>query len=89
MITSRIVSKLMPDADIENCSIEDNTFVDGTFDLAIGNVPFSSSTIHDPTMEGYNLHNYCIAESVRKLKPGGVAIMMTSSSTLQNNPALV
>lgn len=79
-LTSRIASKLMPDASIDNCSIEDNGFPNEQYDLAIGNVPFAQHKI-----EGLNLHNRCIAECLDKLRDGGIGVIITSASTLDNN----
>ena len=54
-------------------------------DAVIGNVPFGETPVYDPTAPDEvtkSLHNYCIWRSVRTLRPGGVAILITSRYTM-------
>ena len=79
-ITVRIADRLFPDAWIRG---EDFTKarIPETFDLAIGNPPFSDRTVRasDPSGKlGLSLHDYFIARSVERLRPGGVAAFVTS-----------
>ena len=79
-ITARIADRLFPDAWIRS---EDFTKarIPETFDLAIGNPPFSDRTVRatDPSGKlGLSLHDYFIARSVERLRPGGVAAFVTS-----------
>ena len=79
-ITARIADRLFPDAWIRG---EDFTKarIPETFDLAIGNPPFSDRTVRasDPSGKlGLSLHDYFIARSVERLRPGGVAAFVTS-----------
>jgi hypothetical protein len=60
------------------------------FDLAIGNPPFSDRTVKsDPAFRalGLRLHDYFIAKSIDRLKPGGLAAFVTSSGTMDKADA--
>ena len=86
-LSARIAAKLYPENRIELSAIEDAVMVgDNTQDLVIGNVPFSDTA---PSGQRgsvkLNLHNFCISKSIDKLRPGGLAILITSHSTLDHN----
>jgi N12 class adenine-specific DNA methylase/adenine-specific DNA methylase len=83
-ITARIAALLYPKAWIRN---EDFTRakVAETFDLAIGNPPFSDRTVRAEDAAGklgLKLHDYFIARAVERLKPGGFAAFVTSHGTM-------
>jgi N12 class adenine-specific DNA methylase len=88
-LTARLAAKLYPQSRIEHASIEDASAVaDNSQDLAVGNVPFSD--VAPPGQRGsvkLNLHNYCISKSIDKLRPGGIAILITSHRTLDGPDA--
>jgi len=82
--TARIARLLYPEAWIRN---EDFTKarLPETFDLAVGNPPFSDRTVRaeDPAGKlGLSLHDYFIARSIERLKPGGLAAFVTSRYTM-------
>jgi len=82
--TAQIAALLHPDAWVRN---EDFTKarIAETFELAIGNPPFSDRTVRagDPAGKlGLSLHDYFIARSIERLKPGGLAAFVTSRYTL-------
>ncbi len=82
--TARIAALLHPDAWVRN---EDFTKarIAETFELAIGNPPFSDRTVRagDPAGKlGLSLHDYFIARSIERLKPGGLAAFVTSRYTM-------
>ena len=57
----------------------------GRFDLAIGNPPFSGRVVRaDPATRalGLRLHDYFIARSIARLRPGGIALFVTSTGTM-------
>jgi N12 class adenine-specific DNA methylase len=86
-LSARIAAKIYPENQIELSGIENAVMVgDNTQDLVIGNVPFSDT---EPAGQKgsvkLNLHNYCISKGIDKLRPGGVAILITSHSTLDHN----
>ena len=83
-ITARIATRLYLDAWVR---AEDFTKarIDEHFDLAIGNPPFSDCTVRaeDPTGKlGLSLHDYFLAHSIERLKPGGIAAFVVSRWTM-------
>lgn len=86
-IAARIAKKLYPQNDIVHGVFQDAEVRDNSVDLVITNVPFSSTAPAGQNTEvKYNLHNYCIAEGLQKLKPGGIMVAITSASTMEKNP---
>mgnify|MGYP000633211777 CR=1 FL=1 len=82
--TAQIAALLHPDAWVRN---EDFTKarIAETFELVIGNPPFSDRTVRagDPAGKlGLSLHDYFIARSIERLKPGGLAAFVTSRFTM-------
>jgi N12 class adenine-specific DNA methylase/adenine-specific DNA methylase len=83
-VTARIVRLLQPRAKIITGDFS-RTDLPPHFDLVIGNPPFSDRTVKsDPTYRslGLRLHDYFIAKSIDRLKPGGLAAFVTSSGTM-------
>ena len=88
-VTARIVRLLQPRARIV-CGDFARTDLPDYFDLAIGNPPFSDRTVKsDPAFRslGLRLHDYFIARSIDRLKPGGLAAFVTSSGTMDKADA--
>ncbi|MBE7210591.1 MAG: methyltransferase [Gluconacetobacter diazotrophicus] len=88
-ITARIAAKLFPEAWIR---AEDFTKARLTerYDVVVGNPPFSDRTVRadDPAGKlGLSLHDYFIARSIERLKPGGVAAFVTSRWTMDKTVA--
>ena len=82
--TARITKLLFPDAWIRQ---EDFTKsrLPASYDLVIGNPPFSDRTVHSDDQAGrlhLSLHDYFIARSIERLKPSGLAAFVTSRWTL-------
>ena len=82
--TARIAKLLYPNALIRH---EDFTKarLPELYDLAIGNPPFSDRTVRadDPAGElRLSLHDYFIARSIERLRPGGLAAFVTSRWTM-------
>jgi N12 class adenine-specific DNA methylase len=86
-LSARMAAKLYPENRIELSGIEEALMVgDNTQDLVVGNVPFSDTApAGQKCPVKLNLHNLCISRSIDKLRPGGVAILITSHSTLDHN----
>ena len=88
-VTARIVRLLQPRARIITGDFS-RTELPAHFDLAIGNPPFSDRTVKsDPAFRslGFRLHDYFIAKSIDRLKPGGLAAFVTSSGTMDKADA--
>jgi len=82
--TARIAKLLYPDAWIRAEDFTKARLAE-TFDLAVGNPPFSDRTVRaDDTAGrlGLSLHDYFIARSIERLKPGGLAAFVTSRHTM-------
>jgi adenine-specific DNA methylase len=83
-VTARITRLLQPQARIVTGDFA-RTDLRSSFDLAIGNPPFSDRTVRsDPKYRtlGLRLHDYFIARSIDLLKPGALAAFVTSSGTM-------
>jgi adenine-specific DNA methylase len=82
--TASIAKLLHPNARIRHEDFT-KTKLPELFDLAIGNPPFSDRTVraNDPAGElRLSLHDYFIARSVERLRPGGLAAFVTSRWTM-------
>lgn len=85
-ITGRIAQVLYSDADIKIAPYQDVRYNDGSFDVAIGNVPFSSTT-YTYKGEKHMLHDYFFVKTLDKVKDGGIVMFITSTGTLDKaNP---
>lgn len=60
-------------ADIAKCEIPE-----GSFDAAIGNVPYSDAI----KIDGVPLHDYMIKRAVAAVRPGGIVAVLTSRYTM-------
>ena len=93
-ITGNILKLLYPDAKVNIQGFEDTRIRNGSVDLAITNVPFVTGLqVHDPidkdlSRKFRNIHDFCIAKNVRKLREGGIGIFITSSGTMDKSTAL-
>ena len=83
-LTASIARKLYPDADIRAQGFEAAALVDGSFDLAISNVPFGDYKAFDPQFNDRNflIHDYFFAKGIEKVRPGGLIVFITSKGTL-------
>ncbi len=90
-----ILSLLYPDAKVEIQGFEQTRIPNGSVDLAITNVPFVTGLrVNDTTGDSdlskkfHNIHDFCIAKNVRKLREGGLGIFISSNGTLDGSKAL-
>lgn len=81
-LSGRIAQALYPDADIAIQGFEKNRFQNGSFDVAVGNVPFGELGFRDTVHDTTKLHDYFFAEALSKLKDGGIMTFVTSAGTL-------
>ncbi len=82
-VTARIARLLHPRARILTGDFA-RTELPASFDLAIGNPPFSDRTVRSDRAYrslGLRLHDYFIARAIDLLKPGAFAAFVTSSGT--------
>lgn len=90
-----ILSLLYPDAKVDIQGFEQTRIPNGSIDLTITNVPFVTGLrVNDTTGDKdlskkfHNIHDFCIAKNVRKLREGGLGIFITSNGTLDNSKKL-
>ena len=90
-----ILSLLYPDAKVDIQGFEQTRIPNGSVDLAITNVPFVTGLrVNDTTGDSdlskkfHNIHDFCIAKNVRKLREGGLGIFISSYGTLDGSKAL-
>ena len=85
--TAAISRALYPHATIRNESFADSRFPAGSFDAAIGNVPFGDfalqDRVHNPGRK-LSIHNHFIKKSLAATKPGGICAVLTSRYTLDS-----
>ena len=89
-ITGRIAAKLYPQANVQIKGFEDTSFPNDKFDLVVGNVPFGGYGVADSDYNRYNfkVHDYFLAKSVDKVRPGGIVAVITSKGTMDKlNPS--
>src|SRR5690625_448485 len=88
--TAAIARFLHPEATIIARPLQEAHLHEGSIDAVIGNVPFGHVDIFDPIApkaEKSSLHDYAIWSSVRALAPGGIAVLVTSTDTLDKTNA--
>lgn len=82
-VSARIAQLLHPNADIISRRLETTALRDGEYEVVVGNVPFADYSVYDPlSPRRYSLHNYFLWRAVRALRPGGVALLVTSHFSL-------
>jgi N12 class adenine-specific DNA methylase len=83
--TAAIAAALHPAANIQAKRFEEASLPSASMDAVLGNVPFGDVAVYDPTAPWEvtrSLHNYFIWRSVQALRPGGIAVLITSRYTL-------
>ena len=88
-ITGRIAKQLYPQADIKTTGFEKTEFPDNFFDIAVGNIPFGQYKIQDKAYDRHNflVHDYFLAKTLDKVRPGGIAAFITSKGTMDKQSA--
>ena len=81
-ISGRIAKQLYPDADIQITGFENTNFQNGSFDVAVGNVPFGDLNFPDKQCGTTKLHDFFFAQTLDKVKKGGIVAFVTSKGTL-------
>lgn len=93
-ISGNILKLLYPDAKVHIQGFQDTVIPNGSVDLAITNVPFVTG-MHvidkvdkDLSRRFENIHDFCIAKNIRKLREGGLGIFISSNGTLDKSTKL-
>ena len=83
-VSGRIARQLYQKASVSICGFEQAEFPDNFFDAAVGNVPFGQFSVKDRRYDRLNLpiHEYFLAKTLDKVRPGGIIALVTSSFTL-------
>ena len=82
-VSARIARILHPDAHIITEALQKTALRDGEYDVVVGNVPFADISVYDPLCpRRHSLHNYFLWRAVCALRPGGVALLITSHFSL-------
>lgn len=88
-LTSRLVAALYPEAKIAQATgFEDFQIPAEYFDAVIGNPPFGNQPLVDTERSpysGFSIHNYFLAKSIDKLRPGGIMQVVVSHNFLDAN----
>lgn len=90
-ITGRIARQLYPGADIQIKGFEKTKFENDSFDAVVGNVPFGDYKLSDKDYDKHKfyIHDYFVAKSIDKVRPGGVVAVVTSKGTMdKENPEM-
>ncbi len=90
-LTGRIAQQLYQQSSIVVQGFENTELPDSFFDLAIGNVPFGSYSLHDKRYDKHHflIHDYFFAKTLDKVRPGGIVAFITSKGTLdKQNPSV-
>ncbi len=81
-LSGRITKALYPGADVRIEGFEKSRWPEGYFDLAISNVPFGNYGVNDARYRHLPIHDYFFVKSLDKVRPGGLAVFITSLYTL-------
>ncbi|MCI7659447.1 MAG: SNF2-related protein [Flintibacter sp.] len=90
-LSGRMARQLYQRSSIAVQGYEKTAFPDNFFDVAVGNVPFGQFKVADKRYDRLNLsiHEYFIAKTLDKVRPGGVIAFVTSSFTMDKRTANV
>ena len=93
-ITARVAKLLYPDARIFAKGFEETKLPDNYFDAVVGNIPFGNYGVFDPAFRRRRaltraIHDYFLAKSLDKLRPGGVMAVVTSHYSMDKQDATV
>src|SRR5260370_28207485 len=81
--TASVAQLRFPQTKIITSAFEKVSLANNSFDLVVGNVPFSRVHVYDRDAPlRFSLHNYFIWRSLMALRPGGLALLVTSRYTL-------
>ena len=84
-LSARIAAVAHPDVTVAAQGFETTRFADGSFDLAVGNVPFGDTPVTgDPKYGGLGLlpHDYFLMKMLDEVRSGGLVAAITSGGTM-------
>ena len=90
-LTGRIAKQLYPKAEIQISGFEKTNHPKDFFDVVVGNVPFGQYKVADKPYDKHNflIHDYFLAKSLDKVRPGGIVAVVTSKGTMdKKSPAV-
>ena len=93
--TSKIASHLFQSATIINRRYEETSDLlkDGSFDLAISNIPFGDIKIFDATDKELNnnlfIHDYYFLKTLKKVRDKGIIAFVTSTGVMDKNNSYI
>ncbi len=84
--SAAIAAALYPHATVRAESFAHTRLPDGTFDAAIGNVPFGRVKLYDPVHNAgsHSLHTHFVLKSLALTRPGGLVALLTGRYTLDS-----
>ncbi|MFM9647764.1 hypothetical protein ACKI1S_16650 [Streptomyces galilaeus] len=82
--TARIAQAIYPHTNVLNESFAETDARPGTFDAAIGNVPFARVPFDDKRYPAESLHNGFITKEIALVRPGGITAVITTRQTLDS-----
>lgn len=90
-ISGRIAQNLYPQAEVQVCGYEKAKLSAGSFDVAVGNVPFGEYTIVDKKYNRSNalIHDYFFLKTLEMVRPNGVVAFITSKGTMDKRSSKV
>lgn len=86
-VSAEITKQLFQSSKVIHSPYEDVELKDEGFDLIISNIPFNDISVYGKTDKELNdlklkIHDYYFAKSIKKLRPGGLMIFITSTGTM-------
>ena len=90
-ISAGIAQQLYQKTSIASEPFEEVNIPDSFFDAVVGNIPFGDFKVSDKRYDKHKflIHDYFIAKSLDKLRPGGILALITSKGTMdKENPTV-
>ena len=85
-ISAKLTTVICPYAKVINTKFENTKYKDNSFDLVVGNPPYSNQIIYsdDRELNDLVIHHYFVAKSIRLLKENGVLAFVLPTYCLDN-----
>jgi N12 class adenine-specific DNA methylase/adenine-specific DNA methylase len=90
-VSAGIAQQLYQRSSIAAQPFEETSIPDSFFDMVAGNIPFGDFSVADKRYDKHHflIHDYFLAKSLDKLRPGGVMALVTSKGTLDKENCAV